>query len=81
MGRQEREKEAGGGVLVVGLGCTRFDNRGLEELPTTEPEVIGVAILETATAPRRWKTDYNRHAKKSVRCGLVRRRIELRLRA
>ncbi|CAL2265156.1 unnamed protein product [Prunus armeniaca] len=56
-------------------GCSRFDNRVLEELPTTEQEVIGAPILETAAAPRRCKTDYNRHAEKSVRFGSVRRAL------
>ncbi|KAI5338796.1 hypothetical protein L3X38_018068 [Prunus dulcis] len=43
-------------------GCSRFNNRVLEELPTTELEVISAPILETIAAPRRCKTDYNRHA-------------------
>ncbi|KAH0972972.1 hypothetical protein GBA52_025128 [Prunus armeniaca] len=60
-------------LLVDKKGCSRFDNRGLEELPTAEPEVIRVPILETTTTPRRCKTDYNRHAENLVQCGLVRR--------
>ncbi|KAI5326013.1 hypothetical protein L3X38_035087 [Prunus dulcis] len=44
-----------------------------KELPSTEPEVIGAPILKTAAAPRRCKTDYNRHVEKSVRFGLVQR--------
>lgn len=63
-------------IVVSSIFCT--ENRGLEELPSTEPEVIGVPILETAAAPRRCKTDYNRHAEKSVRFGLVRRRSPMK---